>query len=108
MIFAEETSLGQWGTFITLVIGAIGLQINAWRKHKYDQANESDKKQIQIEQRDVLRQLEVGQAKQNGKLSEVVSINLAHHEELIRSLQTNCRAQPVLVQQLNQTPKEKS
>jgi len=106
MLLAEgsTTSLGQWGTFIVLIIGAIGLQVNAWRKHKSDTKIDEANLILQSEQRDVLRQIEKGQALQNGKLANVVSVNEAHHAELIRSLQVTCRAQPVVIQQVNKPP----
>lgn len=39
-----------------------------------------------------------GQVAQNGKLSEVVSVNKAHHEELIRALNATCKARPMFDQ----------
>lgn len=40
-----------------------------------------------------------GQVAQNGKLSSVVSVNQAHHEELIRAIQASCKARPIFDQQ---------
>jgi hypothetical protein len=110
-----DTSLGQWGTFISIVLFAIG---SFYIKVKSDK-KETLAQQIQKEQRDCLRQIEIGQAAHNGKLSKVTEINALHyesamhisqarHEELIRVLNNNCKAQPVNVQQINRSPEESS
>jgi hypothetical protein len=104
MMLAEtnETSLGQWGMLIVMVLGAVGV---LWSRI-HDGKKEDLAQQIQKEQRDVMKQIKQGQDLQNGKLATVVSVNEAYHNELIRALQSTCKAQPVQVLQVNQPKKE--
>jgi hypothetical protein len=109
MMFAQvpvnvhsDTSLGQWATLIVVVLGAIGM---LWTRI-HDAKREDLAQQIQKEQRDYMRQIKQGQDLQNGKLATVVEVNKAYHDELIRAVTTTCKAQPVLVQQVNQPKKE--
>ena len=80
------TSIGQWTTVLVMIIGAVGLQINSWRKDRREQEDRVKDLVLNTEIRDCLRQVEIGQTKQNGKLAEVVSVNQQHHEEIIRAL----------------------
>ena len=84
-----------------MIIGAIGKELRDIRKDKREQADREADLALNVEIRDVMRQIEIGQANQSGKLAEVVGVNEAHHTELIRSLQIACRAMPILVQQNN-------
>lgn len=110
MIMAEAsgTSLGQWGTLVVVVLGAIGMFITRIK----DSKREDLAQEIQKEQRDVMRQIKQGQDLQNGKLSKVTELNESHytavmhisrarHEEMLRALTGSCKAQAVVVQQVN-------
>src|ERR1019366_1512786 len=103
IVTVPKTSVGQWITLITLIVGAIGFRFDAWMKSK----RESEDRQIEetrnatyriadfgvnTEIRDAVRQVEKTQTAQNGKLAEVVAVNEAHHEELIRALPNICKA----------------
>lgn len=105
MLLAEtsQTSIGQWGTFIVIVAGALGALLLKFKESK----KEDLAQQIQIEQRDCMRQIEKGQSLQNGKLAEVLSVNRAYHDEVVRALPLICKAQAVVIQQLNQQPEKK-
>jgi hypothetical protein len=101
MMLATETSgtsIGQWGTFISIVLFAVG---SLYAKVK-DSKKDSLAQQIQKEQRDCLRQIEVGQSTQNGKLAKVTELNESHytavmeisrarHEEMLRALNNICK-----------------
>jgi triphosphoribosyl-dephospho-CoA synthetase len=97
----SDTPVGMWLMLITGIIAAIGFQVNSWRKNKREQEDRLIENQTSIEIRDVLRQVEIAGNTQIGKLETVVEIEKIHHEELIRTLQTNCKAQPVQVTQVN-------
>jgi translation initiation factor 2 gamma subunit (eIF-2gamma) len=99
----SDTSLGQWGMLIVMVLGAIGA---LWIKIQ-DSKKDSVAQEVQKEQRDSLKELLKGQTAQNGKLAEVVKVNDIYHNALISALNTTCKAQPVLVQQVNQPTKDK-
>lgn len=43
-------------------------------------------------------QIREGQIAQNGKLTNVVSTNQLHHEELIRAINQTCKARPIFHQ----------
>ena len=108
MIFAEaiqnvhsDTPVGTWATLILGIIAAVGFQINSWRKDKRESEDRKSVQAVNIETRDVLRQIEKGQSTQNGTLSKIYDVNESHHTEMLRVLQTNCKATPVLVQQVN-------
>lgn len=131
-MFAEvsQGSTAGWaaaaGVFL-LVFGSVAKELRSWWKDKKDREFETVKQireekrevaalAIQIEQRDVLRQLEIGQTAQNGKLSKVTELNEVHyqtvieisktrHEEMLRVMQGNCKAQPVQIIQQNSQPK---
>ena len=110
MIFAQgsasaPTPAGTWvivSGMVTMILGFIAKWAADARKDRNDKDARERDLVTNIEIRDALRQIEVGTEKQNGKLDVVVRVDQAHHEELIRVLQTNCKAQPILVQQVNQ------
>jgi homoserine dehydrogenase len=85
---SNTTSIGQWGMFIVMVLGAVGALVLKF----IDNKKENLAQQIQIEQRDCMRAVEKATTIQNGKLSEVLAVNEAHHAELIRTLNTTCKA----------------
>ena len=104
------------GVLIGIVCVNFGNLITNWKRYKAEQAREEEKKQIQIEQRDVLRQLERGQTAQNGKLSTVMSENATRyqsateiiklqHEELLRTLNSSCKFVPTAVTVINKETK---
>lgn len=74
--------------FIVMVLGAVGALVLKF----IDNKKENLAQQIQIEQRDCMRAVEKATTIQNGKLSEVLAVNEAHHAELIRTLNTTCKA----------------
>lgn len=69
--------------------------------YKDRRERETDTAQIQV-LRDIAAsnaEISKGQVAQNGKLSTVVLINQQHHEELIRTLQSTCKASCLNFQQ---------
>ncbi len=99
---ASDTSIGQWGTLIVIVLGAVGALYMKVQDSKKDNVAQ----EIQKEQRDLMKKINDGQNLQNGKLATVVQVNQAYHDELIRALASSCKAQPTVVQQINQPKKE--
>ena len=94
------------GGLITIVFVQIGKLLSDYRQDKSHRESTAANLQLQVEQRDVLRQIEKGQTAQNGKLATVVLVNEAYHREVLNSLNHTCRAQPTIVQQINQKPQE--
>ena len=103
--------------FFLMFLGQIGKMIADWQKNKTQaRKDELDRQQSMESEKQKLNTLQEiarsnsnireGQIEQNGKLAEIMGTNDNHHTELIRCLQTTCHAQPVLVQQVNQQPKE--
>ena len=86
MILAEasQTSLGQWGTLVVMVLGAVGA---LWIKIQYAK-KDNVAKQLQQEQRDYMKKINDGQNLQNGKALQPLSKrSKAYHDELIRTLE---------------------
>lgn len=127
MILAEsETTLGQLGVFITLVLTGIGALITVIVKARSDSSYKKEKAElekykleIQIQQRDAIRAVEVQIGVQNGKLSTVMADNNAHynahlevsamrHQQLLDGFKSCCHGQPVQINQIVQPPNAKS
>jgi dsDNA-binding SOS-regulon protein len=103
---SPDTPTGTWAVLITMILGAIGFRWDAYFKNKREAEDRDKELQLNTEIRNALRQVEVVTSVQNQKLESAAELNKAHHTELIRVLLTNCKANPVLVQQQNKVDKE--
>jgi hypothetical protein len=101
VIESPETKWTVIGGVFVAVLGAIGVLLNNHQKGLREQSNADRDNQLSVEIRDCLRNIEKVSTEQNGKLDLVVKTDENHHAELIRVLQTNCKAMPTVVQQIN-------
>jgi hypothetical protein len=95
MINDHNITLAGWQAIMALatLLCVWGLKfMQEWMKDRRDR--EADRQSIQA-LRDIAQSnasIVKGQLEQNGKLASVVAVNEAHHTELIRHLDTVCRA----------------
>lgn len=88
--------------FFLMFVGQLGKLVTDWQKNKREARKEElDRQQVLAYNDGQLKALQEiarsnsnireGQIEQNGKLSKVVEINKAYHEELIRSQGGICK-----------------
>lgn len=80
---------------VVLVLGVVFKFILDLYQRKNERAASTERLQVLRDIAESNKAIREGQVAQNGKLSQVVSVNDAHHAELIRAIGSSCKARNV-------------
>lgn len=80
---------------IVLILGVIFKFVLDVLNNRKEREASRDRLQVLKDIADSNQAIREGQVAQNGKLSAVVSVNEAHHLELIRAINSSCKAKPI-------------
>lgn len=83
---------------IVLVLGVIFKFVLDWRKGRFERDAATERLQVLRDIADTNRAIKEGQIVQNGKLSTIMKINDDRHEEMIRAMNSSCKAKSIFPQ----------
>ncbi len=92
MMFVATTTVETWQILVPLLAAWALKFLQEFYKDRRERKSELEKLNVlqSIAQSNV--EIREGQIKQNGKLSQVVAVNNAHHNELIGAVRTSCKS----------------
>jgi len=91
---------------IVLILGVIFKFALDWRKGRDEREAASERLQYLKDIADTNRAIKEGQIVQNGKLATIMKINDDRHEEMIRTLNSSCKARSIFPQNTQQETKQ--
>lgn len=80
---------------VVLVIGAMSKVVFDYRKAKADERHAEERLQVLRDIAMSNRDIRSGQLLQNGKLATIMEVNGARHSDIIRTLNSSCKARPI-------------
>lgn len=80
---------------IVLIVGAVGKVLLDYQKGKREEKHADERLQTLKDIASSNKEIRNGQIEQNGKLATIMQVNGIRHDEMIRTLNSSCKAKDV-------------